>query len=168
VLLKCPTPAETHSLGNETMSLRTRFLEDLGGSSMTNMKFYLMVALGFVLTFGYVSGRRHPETAAQANTVTEPYNGPLPDPSLSSICAAAQIYIEDRLKSPGSGSFDICQILSVSADKRTVVITGNVTATNAFNAKIRSPYAATVVRRPGAPPNEDNFETWRVASLQIN
>jgi hypothetical protein len=52
------------------MSLRTRLLEDRGGLQLTtNVKFYAVVALGFVLTFGVVTERLHPERAAQREAI---------------------------------------------------------------------------------------------------
>jgi hypothetical protein len=141
---------------------------------MTDAKFFTLCAVGALLTVAYFVGDKaqreeaaQPRRVAQVNAATMPATpAPIREPSLSSVCAVAQIYIEDRLKSPGSGSFDICRIVSLSEDKTTVVIAGNFTATNAFNAKIRSSYAATLVRKPEALPTEDNFGTWRIASLQ--
>jgi hypothetical protein len=69
------------------------------------------------------------------------------DPDWGSVCASAIIYIEDHLKSPGSGSgFPDCQIVSVSSDKKIVLIRGSYTAVNSFNARVKETYAATLNR----------------------
>jgi hypothetical protein len=72
------------------------------------------------------------------------------DPEWNTVCAIAQIYIEDRVKSPGSESFSGCHIVSVSGDKKTVVVAGSVTAANSFNARIRSNYTASIMKKPEA------------------
>jgi hypothetical protein len=128
----------------------------------------VLIPLGVVVALILDHGKPDGATAAQAAAAQAAAIAaePLRDPDLGGLCVAAQMYIEDRLKSPGSGSFDICRILSISADKKTAFIDGNFTATNAFNAKIRSSYTATLVRKPGAPAREDKSDTWRIASLQ--
>jgi hypothetical protein len=75
--------------------------------------------------------------------------------------------VEDRLKS-GSGSFETCRILTVSADNKTVTILGRVTATNSYNAKIRTAYTATLVKKPDAKPGDTDWNTWRITSLAFD
>jgi hypothetical protein len=45
-------------------------------------------------------------------------------------------------------------------DKTKVVVMGYVTAANAFNAKIRQPFSAIVVRIPDVPANVNNSTAW--------
>jgi hypothetical protein len=134
--------------------------------SFGDLKFGLGIVAAFAVAFIVFHKPPPPPTtqelAAQAAAALVPV-----DPQWSSVCAVAQIEIEDRLKSPGSGSFDGCHIVSVSADKKTVVVMGSVTAANAFNARIRSTYAATIVKKPEASPRDNDFSAYRLANLAM-
>ena len=149
------------------MSVINRLTTDQGGFK-PNRDFFIFwggILFAFLLIVGAVSPKAPPKTAAQVAAAQAAM--PLREPSWGSVCAMTQVEIEDRLKSPGSGSFEGCRIVSISDDKKKVAVMGYVTAANAFNAKIRQPYAAIVVRKPNAPPDEDNPSTWDVAKLTI-
>jgi hypothetical protein len=149
------------------MSVINRLTTDQGGFK-PNRDFFVFwggILFAVVLLIGAISPKAPPQSAAEVAAARAAM--PLNDPSWSSVCAVTQVEIEDRLKSPGSGSFEGCRMVSVSDDKKKVVVMGYVTATNAFNAKIRQQYAAIVVRKPDAPRDEDHSSTWNVAKLTI-
>jgi hypothetical protein len=134
----------------------------------------IAVALFFGVSVAFSSGGDNKHAASAMATASSAQPDAFPDPRNGSfgidvsVCVAPQMEVEDRLKSPGSGSFEVCRILSVSPDHKTVVIAGSVTATNSFNAKIRTAYTATLVKKPDAKPGDTDWNTWRVASLAFD
>jgi hypothetical protein len=160
------------SLRKETasMSVKARFTEDRGGLSFGDLKFGLGVVAAFVVAFIVFHKSPPPPTAqelaaqAAAQAAAELVQA---DPEWTTVCSVAQIYIEDRVKSPGSESFSGCHIVSVSTDKKTVVVAGSVTAANSFNARIRSNYFASIVKKPEALPRNNDFGAYRVSSIAM-
>lgn len=146
------------------MSIQARFAEDRGGLSFGDLKFGLGVVAAFAVAFIVFHKSPPPPTAQElaAQAAAELVQA---DPEWSTVCAVAQIYIEDRVKSPGSESFSGCHIVSVSVDKKTVVVAGSVTAANSFNARIRSNYTASIVKKPEARPRNNDFSAYRVLSI---
>lgn len=146
------------------MSIKASFTEDRGGMSFGDLKFGLGVVAAFAITF-IVFKRPPPPPTAQALAAQAAAELVQANPEWSTVCAVAQIYIEDRVKSPGSESFSGCHIVSVSADKKTVVVAGSITAANSFNARIRSNYTASIVKKPEAPPRNNDFSAYVVSSI---
>jgi hypothetical protein len=149
------------------MSIVSRLKEDKGGSSFGDLKFYLGVIAAFAVAFIVFRKSPPPPTAQElaAQAAAELVQA---DPQWSTVCAVAQIYIEDRVKSPGSESFSGCHVVSVSADKKTVVVAGSVTAANSFNARIRSSYTASIMKKPEALPRNNDFSAYRVSSIVMD
>jgi hypothetical protein len=132
------------------MSIVSRLNEDKGGSSFGDLKFYLGVIAAFAVAFLVFLPKAPlatPEQIAQAQAQAAAEAARPHEPDWASVCSSTQIYIEDHLKSPGSGrGFSDCHIVSVSSDKRMVLIRGSYTAVNSFNARIKETYAATLNR----------------------
>jgi hypothetical protein len=153
------------------MSIVSRLNEDKGGTSFGDLKFYLGVIAAFAVAFIVFHKSPPPPTAqelaaqAAAQAAAELVQA---DPQWSTVCAVAQIYIEDRVKSPGSESFSGCHVVSVSADKKTVVVAGSVTAANSFNARIRSNYTASIMKKPEALPRNNDFSAYHVSSITMD
>jgi hypothetical protein len=133
----------------------------------------VVVPLGIAVAFVLDDGKAKPaiaragELAAQASTQAST-PAPLGSYYGNGACSVVQIYIEDRVKSPGSESFSGCHMVSVSDDRKVIVVAGSVTAANSFNARIRSNYRATLARKPEAPINEDDYSTWRLTSIDMS
>lgn len=102
-----------------------------------------------------------PEQIAQAQAQAVAEAARPHDPDWASVCSSLQIYVEDHLKSPGSGSgFSDCKMVSVSNDKKMVLIRGSYTAVNSFNARVKETYAATLNRNDA---RDDN--AWKVSAF---
>jgi hypothetical protein len=142
----------------------SRLNEDKGGASFGDLKFYLGVIAAFAIAFIVFLPKGPPPTPeqiarAEAQAAAEAARPHEPD--WASVCSSLQIYVEDHLKSPGSGGgFSDCQIVSVSSDKKMVLIRGSYTATNSFNAKVKETYAATLNRNDAR-----NDRGWNVTAF---
>jgi hypothetical protein len=140
-----------------------------------NAKTGVIAAALFVGVFVAFSGGGDKHAASAIATASSAQPDAFPDPRGNggafdmdtAVCVAPQMEVEDRLKS-GSGSFEICRILSVSADHKKVVIAGRVTSTNSFNAKIRTAYTAELVKKPDAKPSDTHGDSWLVTSLEFD
>jgi hypothetical protein len=149
------------------MSIKAMLTEDRGGMSLGDFKFGLGVVAAFVVAYT-VFHKPPPPPTAQELAARASTPEPIGLEYGNGACSVVQIYIEDRVKSPGSESFDGCHMVSVTDDRKVIIVAGSVTAANSFNARIRSTYRATLVRKPEAPMNGDDYSTWHLASIDMS